>query len=254
MPQIISIVNQKGGVGKTTTAINLGAALAAGGKRVLLADIDPQANATSGLGADYRNIAASIYHALLGEIPAGAAIIETSQENYKLLPASPELAGAAIELVNMDRREFKLKDLVSDLSASFDYILIDCPPSLGLLTINALMASNSILIPVQAEYYALEGLGQLLNTIGLIQTNMRSDLVILGSVVTMYDKRNKLCVQVFDELKQYFPYRVFNTFIPRSVRLSESPSHGQTIFQYAPDSPGAQAYKELADEVIKLGA
>ncbi len=250
MAKIISIVNQKGGVGKTTTSVNLGSALASQGKNVLLVDLDPQSNASSGLGVDYQALEKSIYHCLIDRLEIKEIIFSTKQNGFDIAPASPQLAGAGVELVNESKREFRLKELLSAVEPRYDYILVDCPPSLGLLTINGLVGSHFVLIPVQAEYYALEGLGQLLNTIGLIQQHIVPELDVLGAVVTMYDCRNKISGQVIDELKQYFPYRIFDSVIPRSVRLTESPSHGQSIFEYSPESRGALAYEQLAKEIL----
>jgi len=252
MGKIISVVNQKGGVGKTTTAINLGAYLANLGQQVLLVDVDPQANATSGLGIEHRKLDKGIYDALIGAKTLPEVIKRTLQNNYYLAPATLALAGAAIELIGMEDREFRLMRLLQDVKNDYDFIIIDGPPSLGLLTVNSMVAADEILIPVQSEYYALEGLSQLLETIFLIQNNLKPSLGIMGAVITMFDKRNRLSELVKAELHQYFPNRVFNAVIPRSVRLAEAPSYGRTILQYDPKSSGAQAYEELAQEVIAL--
>ncbi len=251
MSRIIAIVNQKGGVGKTTTAINLGAYLAWLGKFVLLVDIDPQANATSGLGIDLTQINHGVYHSLIDSISFRQVIKGTGHVGYKLAPATPELAGARVELVSMGNREFRLKDQLLEVKNDYDYILIDCPPSLDLLTINGLVAAEEVIIPVQAEYLALEGLGQLLNTIDLIKDNLRPELRILGAVVTLFDKRNKISGQVLNELRKHFPNRLFNTIIPRNVRLTESPSFGQTILSYDPRSAGGRSYESLAREIVE---
>jgi len=251
MSRIIAIVNQKGGVGKTTTAINLGAYLASQGKFVLLIDIDPQANATSGLGIDLNSVTKGIYQVLIDPVSFREIIVGTPHQGYKVAPATPDLAGARVELITFERREFVLHDKILEIKNDYDYILIDCPPSLDLLTINGLVAANEVIIPVQAEYLALEGLGQLLNTIDLIKNNLKPELNLLGAVVTMYDKRNRLSGQVHEELKQHFPARLFQTIIPRNVRLTESPSYGQPISAYDPKSPGAKAYEDLAKEVIE---
>lgn len=252
MARIIAVVNQKGGVGKTTTAINLGASLARAGQRVLLIDLDPQANATSGLGIEHKNLIQGVYEVLISPISMTEVIMSTPLDNYHVVPATLSLAGATVELVPLDRREFLLKDNLTELIDRYDYILIDSPPSLGLLTINGLVAANEILIPLQAEYYSLEGLGQLMETIGLVKANLQPDLKILGVVLTMYDPQYRLSEAVLEELYKYFPTeQIFRSVIPRNVRLAEAPSHGQTIFQYDPRSPGAKAYKKLADEVHK---
>jgi chromosome partitioning protein len=252
MGKIISIVNQKGGVGKTTTAVNLGAYLAALGREVLLVDIDPQANATSGIGIDHRGLPHGIYEALIGEKPIYHIIKHTLQDRYKVAPATISLAGAGIELVSLENREYKLKTLLETVKEEFDYIIIDGPPSLGLLTVNSLVAADEVLIPIQSEYFALEGLGQLLETIGLVQNNLKPDLGIMGAVITMFDKRNRLSTSVMNELYQYFPNRVFRTVIPRSVRLAEAPSYGRTIMQYDPKSKGGKAYERFAREILSL--
>jgi len=251
MSQIISIVNQKGGVGKTTTAVNLGAYLASLGKFVLLVDLDPQANATSGLGIDYQNIPRGIYESLVGESNLHEVLHNTNHEGYRVAPSTQNLAGASVELVNVENRESKLQELLEQTRGHYDYVLIDCPPSLGLLTINGLVAADQILIPVQAEYYALEGLSQLLRTITLVKENIKPNLDILGAVITMFDKRTKLSDQVLQELYQYFPNKIFRSVIPRNVRLTEAPSYGQSILEYDPYSKGGRAYEKLAKEVIE---
>ncbi|MFA5021725.1 MAG: ParA family protein [Patescibacteria group bacterium] len=250
MSRTIAIVNQKGGVGKTTTAVNLGAYLAWLGKFVLLVDIDPQANATSGLGIDHSSLEKGVYHSLVEPISFRQIIQGTNHQGYKVAPATPDLAGARVELVGLENREFRLAQTMLEVKHDYDYILIDCPPSLDLLTLNGLVAAEEVLVPVQAEYLALEGLGQLLNTISLVKENLKPELNILGAVVTMYDKRNKLSSQVLNELKQHFPHRVFDTIVPRNVRLTESPSFGQTILSYDPRSAGGKAYEDLAREII----
>ena len=252
MGKIISIINQKGGVGKTTTAINLGAYLAHWNRRVLLVDTDPQANATSGLGIDHRNITQGIYEVLIGTVPIHQAIKHTVQENYRVAPATSALAGAGVELVNMDNREFRLERVLALVKDEYDYIIIDSPPSLGMLTINSLAAADEILIPIQSEYFALEGLGHLLHTISLVQNNLKPQLGIMGALITMYDTRNRLSKDVMRELYQYFPNKVFRTVVPRSVRLAEAPSFGRSILHYDPSSRGARAYDKLAREVIDL--
>ncbi|MEK7557806.1 MAG: AAA family ATPase [Patescibacteria group bacterium] len=252
MGKIISIVNQKGGVGKTTTALNLGAYLAHLGKQVLLVDVDPQANATSGLGIDHRKLEHGIYEAIIGQKPIYEVIKYTIQDGYKVAPATISLAGAGIELVGLDDREFRLSKVLESIRYEYDYILIDGPPSLGLLTINSLVAADEILIPVQSEYFALEGLGQLLDTIALVQGNLKPELGIMGAVITMFDKRNRLSSSVMNELYQYFPNKVFRTIIPRSVKLAEAPSYGRSIFYYDSKSKGGRAYEKLARELIDL--
>lgn len=250
MGQVIAVVNQKGGVGKTTTAVNLGAALSLLGKNVLLVDIDPQANATSALGVDHRSLEKGVYEVIIGNSAAQDVINATSHTNYHLLPATAALAGANVELVYMDNREFRLNTGLADLRNRYDFVLIDCPPSLGLLTINGLTAADQVLIPVQAEYFALEGLGQLLSTVSLVQQNLKPELSIMGAVITLFDNRNRLSGQVMEELYKYFPHRVFRSVIPRSIRLTESPSYGKTIFQYDAASKGANAYDRLAREML----
>lgn len=252
MGLIIALVNQKGGVGKTTTSVNLAAYLAALGKRVLLVDIDPQANASAGVGVRLGSQDKHIYHTLLEPGLVTDIIKPTGIDKLWLAPSQADLAGAAVELVNMDGREFRLQQALELLRNDYDFIIIDCPPSLGLLTINGLVAADQVLIPLQAEYYALEGLGQLLNTINLIQTHLKPNLGIMGALVTMYDSRNRLAGAVVEELKAHFPNKLFQTMIPRNVRLAEAPSYGQPINLYDPRSRGAQAYQTLAVELLEL--
>ncbi len=252
MSKIITLVNQKGGVGKSTTSMNLGAYLAAMGKTALLVDMDPQANATTGLGFRPENVKATVYDSLSGRTPLRDVIVKTAISNYFLAPASKELAGATVELVEASEREYKFQDALREIKNQYDYILIDCPPSLGLLTINSLIAAEEILIPIQCEYYALEGLSQLLESIELVKQNLKEDLKIMGGVLTMFDRRNQLSNQVVKEVRRHFPGYVFNAVIPRNVSLAEAPSFGKTILEYAPDSAGARAYRHLAKEVIGL--
>lgn len=250
--RIICIANQKGGVGKTTTSVNLSSALAQLGRRVLLVDLDPQGNASSGLGLkrqDYQD--QNTYHALIGEISLAEAVYETSNPNLFVAPANPDLVGAEIELVEMAEREYRLKYALKLVEDRFDYAIIDCPPSLGLLTVNALTSANSFLVPLQCEYYALEGLSQLLNTAGLIKKNLNPNLAIEGILLTMFDTRNNLSHQVVQEIKTHFGDKVFAAVIPRNVRLSEAPSHGKSIIDYDPKSVGALKYLELAHELIE---
>lgn len=247
----IAIINQKGGVGKTTTAVNLGTSLAKSGKKVLLLDLDPQGNTTSGLGFAAGEISGCLYNVLIDSASLHRIRKETKHENLHLAPASINLAAAEVELVSHLAREHKLKTSINEVAGSYDFVLIDCPPSLGLLTVNGLVAADSVLIPVQAEYYALEGLGQLLATIKRVRSSLNQDLDLLGVLLTMYDKRTSLSKQVEDELKKHFGDRVFDTIIPRSVRLAEAPSYGKSIHDYDKFSKGAFAYKNLAKEVIK---
>lgn len=249
MGRIIAIANQKGGVGKTTTAVNLGACLAQLGKRVLVIDIDPQGNTTSGLGIDKRHIERSVYDVLVDGVTAVEAVVPTQVKGLRALPSTIDLAGAEIELVPAISRETKLKRALEPLRASYDFMLIDCPPSLGLLTINALTAADSVLIPIQCEYYALEGLSQLTNTIRLVQGSLNPALELEGVVLTMFDGRTNLSIQVVEEVKRYFRDKVYRTIITRNVRLSEAPSHGKPITIYDPKSRGADLYMELAKEV-----
>jgi chromosome partitioning protein len=251
--KIISIANQKGGVGKTTTSVNLGACLAYIGKKVLLVDVDPQGNATSGIGIEKAEVHQCIYDMLVEDVSAQEVIKPTSVENLHAIPATIQLAGAEIELVPTISREVRLKRALDTVKDQYDYIIIDCPPSLGLLTINALTASDTVLIPVQCEYYALEGLSQLLNTVRLVQKHLNTNLMIEGVLLTMLDARTNLGLQVIDEVKKYFQDKVFKTIIPRNVRLSEAPSHGQPIIIYDPRSRGAEVYLDLAKEVVANG-
>ena len=253
MSKVIAIANQKGGVGKTTSSVNLSACLAYIGKKVLLVDIDPQGNATSGIGIEKADVPYCIYDILIDEVETEKVIQPTQVENMFIIPATIQLAGAEIELVPTISREVRLKRAIDQVRNQFDYIIIDCPPSLGLLTINALTASDTVLIPVQCEYYALEGLSQLLNTVRLVQKHLNTDLMIEGVLLTMLDARTNLGLQVIEEVKKYFQDKVFKTIIPRNVRLSEAPSHGQPIITYDPRSKGAEVYIELAKEVVVNG-
>ena len=250
MGKIIAIANQKGGVGKTTTSVNLAAVLAKKGKKVLLLDADPQGNATSGIGAE-KNVDKSLYDVLINEEPMDNTLQDTAIKNLKICPSNINLAGAEVELVSQMSREHRLKEQLDVVKNNYDYILIDCPPSLGLITINSFTAADSILIPVQCEYYALEGLGQLLNTINLVKKHLNKSLEIEGAVLTMYDIRTNLSNQVVKEVKRYFDNKVFKTVIPRNVRLSEAPSFGMPITEYDPKSKGAKCYEKLAKELLK---
>jgi chromosome partitioning protein len=251
--KVIAIANQKGGVGKTTTAVNLAACLAYIGKKVLLVDIDPQGNATSGIGIEKGDVDECIYNVLVEEITAKEVIRPTSIENLHIIPATIQLAGAEIELVPIISREIRLKKALEPLKSQYEFIIIDCPPSLGLLTVNALTAADTVLIPVQCEYYALEGLSQLLNTIRLVQKHLNTDLRLEGVVLTMLDARTNLGIQVIQEVKKYFREKVYQTIIPRNVRLSEAPSHGKPIILYDTKSRGAEVYLEFAKEVLERG-
>jgi chromosome partitioning protein len=245
--EVIALANQKGGVGKTTTAINLGACLARSGQRVLLVDVDPQANATSGLGATAQQ--GSLYTALSGRRSLDGVVTGTSEDGLDIVPSAPELAGAEVEIVNKKGREYILRRLVEPLRSRWDFILFDCPPSLGLLTVNALAAADQVIIPVQCEYLALEGLGHLAGTLERVRRGLNNTLRLEGLVLTMYDARTTLAAQVVDEVRRHFP-QTFATVVPRSVRLSEAPSHGLSIAAYAPGTPGAVAYAELARELL----
>ncbi len=251
MAKIISIANQKGGVGKTTTAVNLSACIAQKGKKVLLIDIDPQGNATSGLGVEAHE-GKSIYNVLVEDLDISETLHNTMLKKLDVCPANINLAGAEIELVSMVSRETRLKEAIESVKENYDYILIDCPPSLGLITLNAFTASDSVLVPIQCEYYALEGLGQLVNTIKLVQKRLNKNLEIEGVVLTMYDSRTNLSTEVANEVEKYFGNKVFQTIIPRNIRLSEAPSHALPISLYDPNSKGAEKYKKLASEIIKL--
>ncbi|MCK4422543.1 MAG: ParA family protein [Candidatus Omnitrophica bacterium] len=250
MTKIISLCNQKGGVGKTTTAINLSGGLALKNKKVLLIDMDPQSNATSGLGVEKKSVEKSVYNILLEHVSVASIVRKTSVENLYLLPSNVQLTGAEVELVNEMGREHRLKNALKQETQKYDYIIIDCPPALNLLTINALSASKSVLIPLQCEYYSLEGISQLMNTIDLVKNNLNPNLEIEGVLLTMADYRTKLCNQVISEVRQYFKDKVYRAVIPRNIRLSEAPGFGQPILLYEPQSIGAKKYNELTLEVL----
>ncbi|OEF99681.1 sporulation initiation inhibitor Soj [Vulcanibacillus modesticaldus] len=251
MGKVIAVTNQKGGVGKTTTSVNLSASLAKLGKKVLLIDIDPQGNTTSGIGINKADVDNCIYDVLINDVPLNEAIYKVESERLDVIPATIQLAGAEIELVPTISREVKLKRALKTIRDRYDYIIVDCPPSLGILTLNSLTAADSVIIPIQCEYYALEGLSQLLNSIRLVQKHLNTELKIEGVLLTMFDARTNLSIQVVEEVKKYFQDKVYSTIIPRNVRLSEAPSHGKSIVNYDPKSKGAEVYLELAREVIE---
>lgn len=250
MARIIGFVNQKGGVGKTTSTINVARYLAEFGKRVLLVDLDPQGNASSGLGIQKEGLEKNLYHAMIMGVPSQEIVYATDTENLHIIPAAQDLAGAEIEMIHLDGREFRLHNVLRGLRPHYDYILIDSPPSLGLLTINGLVASDGVIIPVQTEYYALEGLSQLLGTIELVRERLQPDLQTYGALLTLYDRRNRLARQVVNEVRAHFPGPVFENVVPRSVRLAEAPSFGKSILDFDAFSKGARAYKGVAREII----
>ena len=253
MRTIIAIANQKGGVGKTTTTINLSSSLALESKRILLVDLDPQGNSTTGFGVERSRLAGSIYQVLDGTRFIGEVLCQTELQQLLLVPSTKDLVGAEVELVTTDRREYRLRDALTSVAAHYDYVLLDCPPSLGLLTLNALTAADSLLIPIQSEYYALEGLSAILETMSLVQKSLNPILHLEGIVITMFDSRNRLSHQVVEDIRAHFPDKLFNTIIRRNVRLSESPSYGKPICLYDPTSTGAQDYRDLAKELISRG-
>ncbi len=254
VPARIALANQKGGVGKTTTAVNLAVIFARQGLRVLLVDIDPQGNATSSLGIEKKRLIATLYDVLIGELTVADALIADVRPGLDLLPSTPTLAGAEIELVGVHGRERALARALDSAAAGYDLVLVDCPPSLGLLTVNALTAAHHVVVPIQCEYLALEGLGQLMTTIELVKRQLNPGLDVLGVLMTMYDARTRLSASVVEEVRQYFPHRIFETIVPRSIRLAEAPSYGQAIAEYDGESRGAQAYEDVVEELLaRLG-
>ena len=253
MGRIIAVANQKGGVGKTTTSINLAACIAEKGKKVLIVDVDPQGNTTSGLGIDKNSLEKTIYEVMIGEIEIEDAIIENLFENLSLLPANRNLSGAEIELVTVDHMQFIMKEKLDTIRDEYDFIILDCPPALGMLTVNSMTAADSVLVPIQCEFYALDGLSQLIYTVNLIQKSLNPDLYIEGVVFTMYDARTNLSVQVVENVKDNLGQNIYETIIPRNVKLAEAPSHGLPINVYSKRSAGAESYRRLAEEVIKNG-
>ncbi len=253
MAKIIAVANQKGGVGKTTTSINLSSCVAYRGKKVLLIDLDPQGNATTGLGVDKKNMDSSIYDVIINEKSIKDVSMKTVQDTLTLCPSSISLAGAEIELVSLISRENRIKYALSEIQTEYDYIFIDCPPSLGLLTLNALTAADTVLVPIQCEYFALEGLSQLMDTVRLVQKHLNRSLQVEGVVLTMFDARTNLSIEVAEEVRKHFTNKVYQTLIPRNVRLSEAPSYGLPIILYDKESKGSEAYLKLADELINMG-
>lgn len=251
LKRVVCVANQKGGVGKTTTAVNLAACLADAGCQVLVIDLDPQGNATSGLGVERDSLDASTYDVLLGNVDIEEAIVSTSREGLFVIGCTPDLAGAEIELVTAPDREFKLRDAMSNCRTAFDVVIFDCPPSLGLITVNALTAATAVLVPVQTEYYALEGMGHLLRTIELVHQHLNKELIVDGILLTMFDSRTNLASQVADEVNEHFGELVYQTVVPRNVRLSEAPSFGQPIIEYSAGCSGAKAYRDLAEEFMR---